>query len=65
MKAGGSAKGMTQLVQELECKVAGICVLFDSTLPSKKLVDKYISLIKYAGIDSNDQIMVHPNYENL
>jgi len=65
MKAGGSAKGMTQLVHELECKVAGICVLFDTTLPSQKLVDKYIALIKYEGIDSSDQIMVHPNYEYL
>ncbi|HSN66374.1 MAG TPA: pur operon repressor [Fusibacter sp.] len=65
MKAGGSAKGMTQLVQEMDCNVAGICVLFDTTTPSNKLVDKYISLIKYEGIDANDQIMVHPNYEFL
>jgi hypothetical protein len=56
---------MTQLVQEMDCNVAGICVLFDTTTPSNKLVDKYISLIKYEGIDANDQIMVHPNYEFL
>lgn len=65
MKAGGSAKGMTQLVHEMECNVAGICVLFDTTSPSQKLVDHYTSLIKFEGIDASDQIMVHPNYENL
>lgn len=65
MKAGGSAKGMTQLVQEMDAHVAGICVLFDTTSPSIKLVDKYTSLIKYEGIDANDDILVYPNYENL
>jgi len=65
MKAGGSAKGMTQLVQEMDCVVAGICVLFDTTTPSNKLVDKYMSLIKYEGIDESNQIMVYPNYEYL
>ncbi|OJV62546.1 MAG: pur operon repressor [Clostridiales bacterium 38-18] len=65
MKAGGSAKGMTQLVHEMDCHVAGVCVLFDTTNPSQKLLDKYISLIKYEGIDAKDAIMVHPNYEYL
>ncbi len=65
MKAGGSAKGMMQLVGEMDSKVAGICVLFDSTTPSQKLVEHYISLIKYEGIDAQDQILVHPNYEYL
>ncbi len=65
MRAGGSARGMTELVKELECQVAGICVLFDSVFPARKLVDRYISLIKYEGIDDSDVILVHPNYENL
>jgi purine operon repressor len=65
MKAGGSAKGMTQLVSELECKVAGICVLFDTITPSQKLVERYISLIRYEGIDTEERIMVYPNFENL
>ncbi|MDN5352443.1 MAG: purine operon repressor [Clostridiales bacterium] len=65
MKAGGTAKGMTQLVKEMDAHVAGICVLFDTTQPSQKLVDDYLSLIKYEGINANDEILAHPNYEVL
>jgi purine operon repressor len=65
MRAGGSAKGMSALVKELDCEVAGICVLFDSIHPTQKLVSRYTSLIRYEGIDSNGTILVHPNYEDL
>lgn len=65
MKAGGSAKGMTQLVEELECTVAGICVLLDSVTPSQKLVADYIALIHYEGINSKNMVMLSPNYSQL
>ena len=65
MKAGGTAKGMIQLVKELDCHVAGVCVLLETVSPSNKLVDDYLSLIKYEDIDDSGQIIVHPNYENL
>lgn len=65
MKAGGTAKGMIQLVEELECKVAGVCVLMDTISPSQKLVSDYLSLIKFEGIDAQNEIIVHPNYEKL
>ncbi len=61
MKAGGTAKGMIQLVNEMDCQVAGVCVLFDAVTPSKKLVDTYTALINYEGIDDQDCIIVHPN----
>lgn len=61
MKAGGTAKGMIQLVKELDCDVAGICVLFDSIQTEKKLVDNYVSLIEYQGINEREEIIVKPN----
>lgn len=61
MKAGGTAKGMIQLVKELDCEVAGICVLFDSVKTEKKLVENYVSLIDYEGINEREEIIVKPN----
>lgn len=65
MKAGGTAKGMVQLVEELECEVAGICVLFDSIKPEVKLVQNYMSLIQYEGVNNREEIVVYPNQNYL
>ena len=65
MKAGGTAKGMIQLVAELDCHVAGVCVLFDAITPSQKLVSDYTALINYEGVDSDERIVVYPNFEAL
>ncbi len=65
MKAGGTAKGMMRLVEELECNVAGVCVLLETKTPQQKLVVDYTSLIKLEGINEDDAIVIHPNYENL
>lgn len=62
MKAGGTALGMIQLVKELECEVAGICVLFDSVKTQKKLVENYVSLIDYEGINEREEIIIKPNF---
>jgi len=45
MKAGGTAKGMTDLVKEFDAKIVGIGVLFESENPKEKLVEDYHSLI--------------------
>lgn len=65
MKAGGTARGMCQLVEELECQVAGVCVLLDTVNPTQKLVEKYISLVRFEGINSNNEIIVYPNIEMI
>lgn len=65
MKAGGTAMGMRELVKELDCSVAGICVLFDSVSPMKKLVDQYTALIHYEGINAKGEIVVYPNEKAL
>lgn len=51
MKAGGTALGITELLREFECELKGIGVLIDNNEVSKKLVDGYVSIVKYNGID--------------
>jgi len=61
MQAGGTITGMIELVNELECKVAGICVLLEKVSMQPKLVADHISLIKYEGINDKNEIIVSPN----
>ena len=46
MKAGGTAKGMMDLMDEFECKVEGIGVLVATDQPEIKVVDNYVSLLQ-------------------
>lgn len=45
MKGGGTAKGMTNLMEEVGARVMGICVIFVTKSPDEKLVDNFTSLI--------------------
>lgn len=44
MRAGGTAKGMVDMVQEFGSDVCGIGILISTALPQKKLVENYQSL---------------------
>ena len=45
MKAGGTAKGIIDMMNEFKAKVEGIGVFIETKSPNNKLVDDYISLI--------------------
>jgi purine operon repressor len=60
MKAGGTALGIINLLKEFESKLIGIGVLIDDINTDKKLVDNYVSIIKFGGIDENDNPIVYP-----
>lgn len=49
MKAGGTAKGMLDLMAEFEAEVLGIGVLISTAEPSHKLVDSYHAILELAG----------------
>lgn len=51
MKAGGTAKGMVELMHEFKVDVLGIGVLISTAQPEKKLVDEYISLLELVDLD--------------
>jgi purine operon repressor len=53
MKAGGTAKGMLDLANEVGARVVGTGVLVATTVPEKKLVDEYVSLLMLHEINEH------------
>lgn len=53
MKAGGTAKGVVDLMKEFEATVVGVAVMMSAQKTEKKLVDDYYALIDFDGIDES------------
>lgn len=51
MKAGGTIRGMMDLVEEFQCSIVGIGVLTEAIHEKEKLVDQYYSLTKLSEIN--------------
>jgi purine operon repressor len=64
MKAGGTIRGMMDLLQEFRASVKGVCVFIESSDIEEQLVDQYVSLAKLAHVDiKSKQIKLVPgNY---
>jgi len=60
MRAGGTARGMVDLVTELESEVVGVGVLIETKTPQKKMVDNPFSVLLMDEILDGD-IVVEPN----
>lgn len=61
MKAGGTAKGMIDLLNEFKAKVLGIGVLIDTEYPDDKLVQNYYALLRLHKVDEQDKsIIIRP-----
>lgn len=61
MKAGGTAKGMIDLLWEFKAKVLGIGVLIDTELPEQKMVSNYYSLLRLTKVDEQERkIFIKP-----
>lgn len=56
MKAGGTAVGIKQMLKEFGSELLGIGVLIDDKGTTNKLVDDYIALIDYIGIDGTGRV---------
>jgi len=62
MKAGGTAKGMLDLMQEFQAEVLDIGVLMETAEPSEKLVSDYTSLITLEKVDEvKEEVIVKPS----
>lgn len=62
MKAGGTARGMMDLMKEFEAKVVGIGVLMTTVQPYDKLVNNYIPLMYLEEVDEKRGIIkIKPN----
>ncbi len=61
MKAGGTVRGMLELMEEFKAEVLGVGVLVETAKPEKKLVEKYISLLILESVDNDtDSITIRP-----
>lgn len=62
MKAGGTARGMVDLMKEFDARVEGIGVMITTTKPSEKLVSNYIPLMYLEGVDEKSgKVSIKPN----
>ncbi|GAB6099760.1 pur operon repressor [Halanaerocella petrolearia] len=62
MKAGGTAKGMLDLMAEFKAEVEEIGVLVETAIPEDKLVDNYTSLVVLEEVDRiKQEIVVKPS----
>ena len=58
MKAGGTAKGMMEMMKEFKAEVLGMGVLVDTKEPENKLVDDYLGLLELIELDEKNEKIV-------
>lgn len=62
MKAGGTARGLVDLMGEFEADVVGIGVLIETAEPEEKLVDDYTSLVVLEAVrERSREVVVRPS----
>lgn len=62
MKAGGTAKGMIDMMKEFDAEVVGMGVLIGTKEPEKKLVSDYIPLLILEDVnEEKGEIHIYPN----
>ncbi|MHC0039257.1 pur operon repressor [Pseudoneobacillus sp. C159] len=55
MKAGGTIKGMMNLLEEFQASLAGIAVLVESEEIDERLIDEYISLVQLSNVNEKER----------
>lgn len=62
MKAGGTARGMLDLMKEFGVEVVGFGVLIETSKPEEKLIDDYIALLTLEKVDKKTgDVIIIPN----
>lgn len=57
MKAGGTAKGIIELMQEFEAQLVGIGVLMATKVPETKVVEDFKTLLWLDAVDENNKVV--------
>lgn len=65
MKAGGTANGIKHLLNEFESELLGTGVLIDDTGVKGKLVDDYLAIVDFNGVDDEGDVNVTPSNKIL
>ncbi len=55
MKAGGTMRGMKNLLEEFECELAGIAVLVEAEHHEEVFIDDYLSLVKLCKVNEKSR----------
>ncbi|TCP22550.1 purine operon repressor PurR [Scopulibacillus darangshiensis] len=58
MKAGGTMKGMANLLQEFDAEVAGMAVFVETKDKAPKLIDGYLSLLKLSMTEQEQSFAI-------
>jgi purine operon repressor len=58
LRGGGTARGVYDLMRECRAEVCGIGVLIDTAEPREKLVDQYVSVLTFDGVDERRGIVL-------
>jgi len=58
MKAGGTARGMVDLMKEFKAKVLGLGVFVYTKEPANKLVENYLGLLKLVNLDEKNKKVI-------
>lgn len=58
MKAGGTAKGIMDLMKEFRAQVLGMGVLVDTKEPENKLVENYLGLLELVELDEKKEEVI-------
>ncbi len=61
LRGGGTARGVGDLMREFRAEVIGIGVLVESTAPRQKMIDRYVSLMEFGGVNDRGEILVSPS----
>ena len=61
LRGGGTARGVFDLMREFQAEVKGIGVLIETTTPRQKMIDRYVSLIEFGGVNERGEILVSPS----
>jgi purine operon repressor len=57
LRGGGTARGVYDLMRECRAEVVGVGVLIEATQPREKLVDQYVSVLAFDGVDEAEGIV--------
>jgi purine operon repressor len=66
MKGGGTAKGMSDMMNEFNAEVVGTAVVIETLAPEIKLIDNYMSLLVLKNMDEKEGLIeIEPNMKLL
>ncbi|MGL5151968.1 MAG: pur operon repressor [Clostridium sp.] len=61
MKAGGTARGIKDLLKEFDSELVGIGVLVDNKEIDKKMVDDYVSIVELKSLEQSTIVDIQPS----